>query len=269
MTMNPSEYLEKKPICYTGKETGKKIIVSPADIIKIVINANTYLHALSDLFMELNFPIYTTLGQRNLSGFIGEVFSRVFVVEVDGFVTNPHADGRPDLLDVSSQDALEYFRSKCFDNSDNSRQAPSKACLTPFKYGGIEVKATIGNPVANYRTRLKKELGQPEFFVGLPRVNYLSSITYWGHHTSCENLIGLYYDYCEELDGVPQIMAVMHAELVPSKDWSKVSIGKAGSKKTSNTSLSSSGIEKIMKNPVAVRNHTVYLSKLRQIGLKI
>jgi hypothetical protein len=64
-------------------------------------------------------------------------------------------------------------------------------------------------------------------------------------------------------------MAVMHAELVPSKDWSKVSIGKAGSKKTSNTSLSSSGIEKIFANPIVVRDQRVYLDKLREIGLKI
>ena len=269
MTMSSSEYFEKKPISYTGKKTGKKVIIPPADVIKIVVRANSYLHTLNDLFRELNFGIYTTLGQRNLSGFTGEVFARIFAVEIDGFVTNPHADGRPDLLDVSSTEALEHFRLKCFDHSDDGALAPNKSYLAPFKYGGIEVKSTIGNPVSNYRARLQKELGLNEFFVGLPRVNYLNSITFWGHHTSCENLIGLYYDYCDELRGTPQIMAVMHAELVPAEDWSKVSIGKAGSKKTSNTSLSLSGCEKIMKNPVVVRNHPVYLSKLRQIGLAI
>jgi len=269
MTMSSSGYLEKEPISYTGKETGKKIIISPADVIKIVIRANSYLHTLDDLFSELNFGIYRTLGQRNLSGFIGEVFASFFALEIDGFVTNPHADGRPDLLDVSSKEALEHFRLKCFDQSDDGVLTPNRSYLAPFKYGGIESKSTIGNPVSNYRARLQRELGKSEFFVGLPRVNYLNSITFWGHHTGCENLIGLYYDYCDELGGTPQIMAVMHAELVPAEDWSKVSIGKTGSKKTSNTSLSLSGREKILKNPVVVRKHPVYLSKLRQIGLKI
>ena len=252
-----------------NKKTGKKLIISPADVIKIVIKANRYLHALNDLFRELNFTIYKTLGQRNISGFIGEVFVRVFSVEINGFVTNPHADGRPDLLDISSKEAFEHFRLKCFSQSDDGVPAPNRSYLAPFKYGGIEVKATIGNPVSNYRIRLRRKLGKHAFSVGLPRINYLSSITYWGHHRSCENLVGLYYDYCEELGGVPQIMAVMHAELVPAEDWSRVSIGKAGSKKTSNTSLSLSGRRKIMRNPVVVRNHPVYLHKLRQIGLKI
>jgi len=267
--MSSSEYLEEVPIAYLNKGTGKRITIPTADVIKIVVKANNYLRVLKDLFRELNFDVYTTLGQRNLSGFIGEVFSRVFAAEVDGFAVNPHADGRPDLLDVSAKEAFEHLRLKCFSRSEYGSLAPNKSLLAPFKYGGIEVKATIGNPLNDYRARLKKDLGLNSFYVGLSRVNYLNSITYWGHHTDCENLIGLYYDYYAELGGAPQIVAVLHAELIPSQDWSKVSIGKIGSKKTSNTSLSSSGIEKIMKNPVVVRNHPLYLSKLRQIGLKI
>src|SRR5207249_2950887 len=132
--------------------------------------------------------------QRNVSGFIGEVFSRFFAAEVDGFVTNPHPDGRPDLLDVSSKEAREYFDMKCFIRLRDGSSAPNKSYLAPFKYGGIEVKATIGNPFSDYRARLKKELGLNEFVVKFPRVNYLNSIAYWGHHTGCENMVGLYYD---------------------------------------------------------------------------
>jgi hypothetical protein len=267
--LSSPEYYGKAPIAYLNKKTGNRITVSTGDAIEIVVKSNNYLRALEGLFKELNFDIYTTLGQRNLSGFIGEVFSRVFAAEVDGFVVNPHADGRPDLLDVSTKEALEYFHQRCFSRSKDGSLAPNKSLLTPFKYGGIEVKATIGNPVNDYRTRLKKDLGLNDFYVGLPRVNYLNSMTYWGHHTDCENLIGLYYDYYVELGGCPQIVAIMHAELVPAQDWSKVSIGKIGSKKTSNTSLSRRGIEKILNNTVVVRNHSLYLSKLRQIGLKI
>jgi hypothetical protein len=263
------EYMGIAPIVFSSKMTGKKIEVPAPIVIGIVAKANNYLLALEGLFKELDFPIYRTLGQRNLSGFIGEVFSRVFAREVQGFVINPHADGRPDLLDVSTEEALQYYRTKCFVRSKDESLAPNKSLLAPFKYGGIEVKASIGNPPSDYRTRLKEDGNSEGFSVGVPRVKYLSSITYWGHHRDCDNLLGLYYDYYHELNGAPQIVAAMHAELDPSRDWGKVSIGKPGSKKTSNTSLSSSGVEKVLRNPVVVRNDPVYLEKLRGIGLAI
>jgi len=246
-----------------------RIEVPASDVISIVAKANNYLLALKNLFKELDFNIYKTLGQRNLSGFIGEVFSRVFARELRGFMVNPHADGRPDLLDVSTDVALQYYRNECFTRSKDGSTAPNKSLLAPFRYGGIEVKASIGNPSSDYRALLREHEGLNSFSVGMPRVKYLSSITYWGHHPDCDNLLGLYYDYYQELDGTPQIAAVMHAELDPSKDWSKVSIGKPGSKKTSNTSLSSSGVGKILRNPVVVRNDPVYLEKLRGVGLAI
>jgi hypothetical protein len=132
----------------------------------------------------------------------------------------------------------------------------------------MEVKATIGNPINGYKHQLSK-LGISEFYVGMPRIDYLSTITYWGHHTSCENLIGLFYDYYKELNGVPQILVVMQSELIPAVDWNKVSIGKIEPKKTSNTSLSPSGCEKLFKNPIVVINNIKYITKLRESGLSI
>ena len=79
----------------------------------------------------------------------------------------------------------------------------------------------------------------------------------------------LYYDYCVELEGTPQIMAVMQSELIPKIDWSPVSVGKIGSKKTSNTSLNSSGIQKILSRPIVVKNEIKYIEKLRNVGLQI
>src|SRR5690606_20381185 len=123
---------------------------------------------------------------------------------------------------------------------------PNKRYLAPFSYGGLEVKSTIGTPINNYVKRLRIELGIDEFYVGIPRIDYLYSINYWGHHAGCDNLVGVYYDYCEKMDGSPQIMAVMHAVLDPDADWNQLSIGKPGSKKTSNTALSASGCQKIL-----------------------
>ena len=226
--MSAPEYLGISPVAYTSKASGKKAEIPASDVINMVAKANNYLLALKGLFKELDFDIYKTLGQRNLSGFIGEVFSRVFAREARGFVVNPHADGRPDLLDISTEEALQHYHAKCFVRSKDGSLAPNKSHLAPFKYGGIEVKASIGNHPNDYKTLLKEDGNSDGFTVGTPRVKYLSSITYWGHHPDCDNLMGLYYDYYRELDGTPQILAVMHAELDPAKDWSKVSIGKPG-----------------------------------------
>jgi len=269
MTMSLSDYIEKNPISYTSKATRKKVVISPGDVIKVTIRANEYLNTIAGHFKELNFNIFATLGQRNISGFVGEVFSNIFAKNIDGFVVNPHGDGRPDLLDIMSEKAKKSFHLDCFERSEDGELFPRRSYLAPFKYGGLEVKSTIGSPVNNYKELLRSEVGVNSFSIGFPRINYLNSITYWGHHTSCENLLGLYYDYCEELDGTPQIMAVMQSELVPNIDWNLVSIGKSGSKKTSNTSLSTSGCTKIIGHPVIVRNDRRYLRNLSKIGLKI
>ncbi len=267
--MAQPEYLSKNPIGFLNKATGRKVTILAADVIDIVDKSNNYLRALKELCTKLDFDIYSGLGQRNLSGFVGEVFSKVFVAVAKNFVNNPHPDGRPDLLDLSTNEAFDYYNAECFSRSSYGSRIPKKALLAPFKYGGLEVKASIGIPISEYRTRLKEERGLSEFSVGIPRVSYLHSLGYWGHHTGCENMVGLYYDYLSELNGVPQILAVMYSELIPSKDWSKVSVGRAGSKKTSNTSLNSYGIEKLMKNPVVIRNNPTYLQALGRIGLNL
>ena len=269
MTTFESNYIDINPINYKTKITGEDVVISPRDVIKVVVEANTYLHTLSKLFSDLEFDIYSTLGQRNLSGFIGEVFSRVFEKRIAGYLVNPHADGRPDLLDVTSPESLNYFKKECLTLSEEGDLVPNRSVLAPYKYGGIEVKTTIGSPVNNYKNKLNDDTGLNGFSVGTNRVNYLSSITYWGHHTSCENLLGLYYDYCNKLNGCPQIMALMHSSLDPDIDWNPVSVGKKGSKKTSNTSLSLNGREKICNGVVTVLKNDLYIEKLCGCGLKI
>jgi len=269
MTLSSTDYLEINPISYPSKATSKRVAISSVGVIEVIIGANKYLHGLTECFKKLNFDIYATLGQRNLSGFIGEVFTNFFPKKINGFVVNPHPDGRPDLLEITSKMAKKYFLEKCFKPAEDGRLAPIRSNLAPFRFGGLEVKSTIGKPINNYNDQLQNDVGINSFSVGIPRIDYLSSITYWGHHISCENLLGLYYDYCEELKGTPQIMAVMHSELDPGNDWNPVSTGLEGSKKTSNTSLNKSGRTKIMGNPIVVRNNLRYIKKLRQIGLEI
>ena len=154
------------------------------------------------MFDELNFDIYDVLGQINLSGFVGEVFSNSLVKIKKNLLLNPHADGRPDLLDLNTDTSQSYFDKCCIEEIDG-RVVPKRSNLAPYKFGGVEVKFSIGSPKANYKNLLFESMGTTKFELGIPRIDYLNTITYWGHHQSCENLLGLYYDYYESAGCVP------------------------------------------------------------------
>ena len=255
-----------KDLDFSSKVDGSKITISKDILLEATQRANLYLRKLSQMFEELNFDVYDTLGQRNLSGFIGEVFSNSLEKLTTNLEVNPHGDGRPDLLDFHNQLSRDYFQKECIEEVDG-RIIPKRSNLAPYKFGGIEVKSSIGSPVNNYKDLLYRDRGKRNFEIGVPRIDYLNTITYWGHHQSCENLLGLYYDYYESADCVPQILALMHSELNKNEDWHNVSVGKEGSKKTSNTSLTNSGKSKLFKNIKIVIDDKKYTDKLRNIGL--
>jgi hypothetical protein len=267
-SLEPTGFIPGKPVSYGSKALQREVTLSPETVIDVAVNANLYLFSLAAFFENAEFEFYEAVGQRNLSGFIGEVFVKSFEKVVDGYSGNPHADGRPDILDLTTDEAEAHFERDCFAGGA-SGPVPLRGLLAPFKYGGLEVKASIGSPVAKYKDRLAEDFGVGGFLVGMPRIDYLDSITYWGHHASCENLIGLYYDYVPELDSAPQVLLVMHSELEAAVDWNRVSVGRSTSKKTSNTSLTKTGKEKLYRNVVAVVDDKRYLSRLRDRGVGV
>lgn len=267
-SLETSGFIPGSPISYTSKAQQSGATVSPETTIDVVVNANRYLFSLAAFFEDAEFDFYEAMGQRNLSGFVGEVFVKSFAKVVDGYGDNPHADGRPDILDLTSEEAANHLERDCFADRDGE-PVPRRSLLAPFDYGGLEVKASIGSPVAKYKAKLAEDLGVSAFSVGMPRIDYLDTIMYWGHHASCENLIGLYYDYVPELDSAPQILLVMHSELEVAVDWNKVSVGRSTSKKTSNTSLTKTGRDKLYSNVVAVIDDERYLSRLRVRGIGV
>jgi len=262
-------FRESSSLTFQSKATNKKINIPSQTIIDAVVNTNDYLMKLKPMFKEMGFDIFNGLGQRNLSGFVGEIFVRSFSKKNSNFLFNAHPDGRPDLIDLSSKKSEKHYNSNCFNTLADGTVNPIRSKFAPYVYGGLEVKSSIGTPISQYKKRLKENLGVPGFEIGMSRIDYLHSITYWGHHTSCENLIGLYYDYYNEADFAPQILAVMHSEIDPSTDWRKVSTGKKESKKTSNTSLTLQGQDKLYNNVITVINDQIYLDKLSSIGLNI
>lgn len=237
-----------------------------SQIIEAVVDTNNYLISLDELFRKIGFNLFITLGQRNLSGVIGEIFSRFLAAKQNNLVNNPHADGRPDILNLDTEEIFRYYES-CFNNVGEKRM-PIKNMLAPFKYGGLEVKCTIGDPITKYKKMLESKLGKSDFEIGIPRIEYLSNLNWWAHHTKSSNLLGLYYDYYEEYDYLPQILAGFYGNL-NADDWRKVSIGKAENKKTSNTSLNILGKAKMKKNCLFYINDEIYITQLRSIDITI
>lgn len=251
-------YILKKPIFIDG------LVISEDIINSAIIDTNNYLNNVSSYFIEIELDIFNILGQRNISGFIGEVFSKTLSSKVNGLISNPHQDGRPDIINVSSLESKRFFYSSFL---DRNHRIPIKERFSPYPYGGIEIKCSIGETYLNKELKniLLREYNTDKFDIRIPRGMAFSTLTYWGHHRDCSNLLGIYYDYYDNSYYNPQIIALFYAELDQS-DWSELSIGKVGSKKTSNTSLNLCGRDKIRRNVVAVIDDYRYINKLKSRG---
>ncbi|AMM95766.1 hypothetical protein UP17_25345 (plasmid) [Peribacillus simplex] len=238
------------------------------DIINAVKETNEYILTLTNLFKNVEFDLFEALGQRNLSGLIGEIFSVFLAKKSRYLLNNPHPDGRPDIIFLRDEEEIEYFNDKCF-IEDAGIKFPLKSAFAPFKYGGIEVKCTIGDPVKNYRTKIAEvDPSKSEFEIYMPRIDYLKDLNWWAHHTYSSNLLGIYYDYYSDFGNLPQIMAVFNSEL-SSSDWNALSTGKEGGKKTSNTSLNKNGKLKMKNNCVCIIDNEKYKNKLKKIKINI
>ena len=197
---------------------------------------------------------YRVLSLRNTSGFIGEVFKHALASRASGLVLNPHADGRPDLLDLRAPEAARCLSDECFDDAG----APLRAPLAPFQYGGVEVKCSIG----------KSPPGASDLPPGVSRRRLIKGLTYWSHHRHACNLLGMYYDFEDLADGAPQIKAIFMAP-VEEEHWHRVSTGRPDRKKTSNTSLTAVGVKQVVTGLVAFDPEPSCVEMLERIGAPV
>lgn len=243
----------------------RNFTLTSAELIDAANATNEYIKKLVEAFNELGFDIFYSLGQRNISGFIGEIYKNILSNQIAHLCSNPHPDGRPDILALDTDEIKQYY-STCFNNV-NGRLVPIKDLLTPFLYGGIEVKCSIGSSSKSQTTRFFNEHGHT-FSLYEPRVGYLSGITWWAHHSSSSNLLGLYYDYYAAENNIPQIIAALYSELT-ADDWHTVSVGDPTKKKTSNTSLNKNGLEKMKSNCLFCCSDLIYINQLKAINISI
>lgn len=238
--------------------SASRIVLSPSPLEGITegalrkawIECDEFLARVPGLFGLDAVGFCETLSHRNVSGFVGEVFKHSLSRETSGLVLNPHPDGRPDLLDVKEKRIADYFWNVCHDVGG----APLRSRLAPFAYGGIEVKATLGE--ARQGVRMPP--------VGESRASQVVGINFWAHHAHACRLLGLYYDFCDKRGGAPQVKAIFLAN-IDVEDWNRVSRGSASRKKTSNTSLNANGKAKLKSGLVAFDSAEPYRSVVRRL----
>lgn len=241
---------------------GGSTILTTQDVVDAMNNANDALKELSDTTKKFDINIFEALGMRNLSGMIGEYFARsVMKMSKGKLESNLHQDGYPDLLLVDSPIKKAYFDS-LYTETNGKRYPIDKEHFSPFKYGGIEVKATCGS------TPSASKVAKP--LIGEQRVRLVNSFDWKAHHRTTNHLLAVLWDF---IDGLPTYVAAFYQDNLTIEDWGKIVQPKDGGGRTTSVSImTSQGVKKMCENWVAVLEDEDYielLSRRKWIGHRI
>lgn len=237
-------------------------VLTTQEVVDAINYANNALLRLNEVTQEFDINIFETLGMRNLSGMVGEYFARSIMRLSNGKLqSNLHQDGYPDLLLTDTQEKKEYF--KTLYTVENGKKYPtSKEAFSPYKYGGIEIKATCGStPPANI---------VPKPLVGEQRVSLLTSFDWKAHHRTTNHLLAILWDF---INGNPTIVACFYQDNLEIEDWGRIVQPREGGGRTTSVSImQKSGIKKMCEGWVAVLDDPQYiqlLSNRKWIGYKV
>ena len=203
---------------------------------------------------DIPVDIFSILGMRNLSAFVGELFAKCLALESNGlFIGNPHQDGYPDLLLMNQSGKAIYEELR------KSELLRDKAPFSPFKNGGIEIKATCGS-VPTPKECTKKHLHKPD--MGETRIALMRGYDWKAHHRGTNNLIGILWDFN---NGIPHIAAVFFGNTLDENDWGKIVMPKEGGGRTTSVSIMTRpGVKKMYLNWIAVQNDSRYVNFIDQ-----
>lgn len=237
-------------------------ILTPQEVAEAMNFANNALMELSETTMRFDINIFETLGMRNLSGMIGEYFARSVQKIAGGkLVSNLHQDGYPDLLLVNTPQKKAYF-DKLYTINNGRRYPIDKEHFSPFKYGGIEVKATCGSTPPASKV--------PKPLIGEQRVSLINSFDWKAHHRNTNNLLGVLWDF---IDGLPIYVAAFYQDKLVVDDWGDIVQPREGGGRTTSVSIMKSrGIKKMCNQWVAVLDDPAYinlLAKRKWIGYDV
>lgn len=190
-------------------------------VLDTLQNANRAIELVDDLATGNDIPIFTLLGLRNLSSFVGEIFaSELHRLQKDCLFPNPNQDGYPDLLALTPE-GKQYIAER-----ERRGETSEKRFWSPYPYGGIEVKATCGN-VVSAAVRAKPKIGEA-------RIPTLISAEWKAHHRETNHLLGIFWDF---VDGLPTILAAFYRNDLTVEDWGKIIHPTEGGGRTTSVSI--------------------------------
>ncbi len=244
---------------YKINKDGNKSIYD-VDNNEVVIQANFFteaLHKTHNLVDQIGkFPvnIFSILGMRNLSAFIGELFAASLEKTSGGLLkSNPHQDGYPDLLLMNDKgkEIWQYL--------ETISKLSDKSPFNPFENGGVEVKATCG-AVPTPAICRKKGFIKPQ--MGDQRIKLLTGYDWKAHHRDTNYLAGILWDF---LDSRPRIVAVFFSTNLIENDWCKIIKPREGGGRTTSVSIMSrTGVKKMYENWILVIENEHYVSFLNK-----
>lgn len=242
---------------------GQKVILTNQQIEDSIHYANNAIAKIDQQTNALDINIFEILGLRNLSGFVGEIFVKSVEVNSNGSLnSNLHQDGYPDLLLIDTITNKKYFET-LYTIKNGKKYPKDKSSFSPFKYGGIEVKATCGSTPKGTDTKPKPQIGEQ-------RVDCMNSFDWKAHHQETNNLLGLLWDFIDEL---PTIVAVFYCNDLGHNDWGNIVKPKEGAGRTTSVSIMNRiGVKKMCTGWIAVIDDSKYidtLSKEKWIGFKV
>ena len=239
-----------------------ELIITNENILKSINFCNDAIRMLDKQTKQFDINIFETLGMRNLSGMVGEYFAKsVQKNSEEALHSNLHQDGYPDLLLTNTNERLLYYYS-LFIEKEGRKYPKDKALFSPFKFGGVEVKATCGS------TPSAKIVPKP--LIGEQRIDLMNKFDWKAHHRETNNLLAILWDFIDE---VPTITACFYRNDLTVDDWGKIVTPREdGGRTTSVSIMNSVGVKKMCKGWIAVIDSEKYIKALanrKWIGYRV
>ena len=230
-------------------EINNNIILKNKNIVNAINFCNIAIRKLYEQTKEFDINIFEILGMRNLSGMVGEYFAKSVQKFSEGNLhSNLHQDGYPDLLLIDTEDKKQYFNTLFFEK-DKKIYPKDKSLFSPYKYGGIEIKATCGS------TPSASHVAKPA--IGDQRIHLVNKFDWKAHHRETNNLLAVFWDFMDE---VPTIVACFYRNDLIEDDWGKIVQPKEGSGRTTSVSImNSNGVKKMCNGWIAFINDDEYI----------
>ena len=211
--MNITDFYVNKPDKILHRFSTKKNYFDPTDILKVVIKTNEVILSFFKMSSEtIGIDLLEVIDKKQMGQFIGSIFVQKVSDSIPYLIKTPSQTGHPDLI------PSEY-------GAKNSKW--DQGFYDQFPYGGVEVKTSIGSMKSGVTRTLP---------VGQPRIEHMSGVEWKGHHRKINNLLGLYWDYRQN---VPFIIAGFFSNCLVPNDFT-YSEQKPGGGNTTNVAITKS-----------------------------